>query len=458
MKRHPIAILLGLAVVLATQGAARGGTAGRVDPQSLRTPLDTPEGPAFVRHNGDRFNNRPLYCNQTSAIVVAGDRPFVRFGNGSVLDGTFMAALLRGNQARWLHDWSDITAKYRPNRMQWILKDGRFGATIVTLDAVPKCKRVVVELTCQEPLPQYPAVAMETCVGEKLDLSAKDAQTIEPALPPTDAGYHWVESLVQAGDAPQRRVFKVRVLDPKAEAARAGQVLDKAPADARWRCLDLSRLCNGDIRTIFQQQYLSPRPETCSLRLATDGYSTWQMMLGSKHKTPVIDLAHVPSLLESASRLRTPQGVPFAWTGGNRNIALTSMWDNWPRQVVVPVSGKAEVIWLLVCGFTNPMQGRIANAELRMKYADGVVEKLELVPPLNFWSLCPFGGSDYDYRCDGFCLPKVPPATVQLGNNCRAILLNRRLRPNAALESVTLETLSQGVIIGLLGASLMNPK
>ena len=56
------------------------------------------------------------------------------------------------------------------------------------------------------------------------------------------------------------------------------------------------------------------------------------------------------------------------------------------------------------------MQGRIANAELRMKYADGVVEKLELVPPLNFWSLCPFGGADYDYKRDGFCLPKVPPA------------------------------------------------
>ena len=37
-------------------------------------------------------------------------------------------------------------------------------------------------------------------------------------------------------------------------------------------------------------------------------------------------------------------------------------------------------------------------------------EKLELVPPLNFWSLCPFGGADYDYQHDAFCLPKVPPA------------------------------------------------
>jgi hypothetical protein len=162
--------------------------------------------------------------------------------------------------------------------------------------------------------------------------------------------------------------------------------------------------------------------------------------------------------LDSAKRLRTLQGVPFAWAGGERNIAFTSMWDNWPRQVAVPVNRKAEAIWLLLCGFTNPMQGRIVNAEVRLKYADGVVGKLELVPPLNFWSLCPFGGADYDYKHDAYCLPKVPPETVRLGSNCRAILLNQRLRPGVALESVTLETLSQEVIIGLMGVSIMNPK
>ena len=48
-----------------------------------------------------------------------------------------MAALARGDKAKWLHDWSDITSKYRPDRMQWILKDAAFGATVLTLDAVP---------------------------------------------------------------------------------------------------------------------------------------------------------------------------------------------------------------------------------------------------------------------------------------------------------------------------------
>ncbi len=38
------------------------------------------------------------------------------------------------------------------------------------------------------------------------------------------------------------------------------------------------------------------------------------------------------------------------------------------------------------------------------------------------------------------------------------MLLNRRLRPDAALASITLETLSQEVIVGVMGASLMNPR
>jgi hypothetical protein len=293
--------------------------------------------------------------------------------------------------------------------------------------------------------------------GDELKLPLPEAQPVEPSPIPLTSRYQLLQALVQTGETRQRRLFKVTMNDPAGEAAEAARVFDKVPEEAKWESVDMSPQFNGDIRTIFQQQYLSPRPATCSLRLATDGYSTWQEMLDAKHKAPVIDLAGVPKLLDATQRLCTTQGVPFAFAKDGNNIAFTSLWDNWPRQITVPVNKKAEGLWLLVCGFTNPMQGRIANAELRLSYADGVVERLELVPPFNFWSLCPFGRVDYDYARDGFALPKFPPQTVQLGANCRAIVLNQRLRPGVALASVTLETLSQEVIIGLLGASLLNP-
>ena len=182
------------------------------------------------------------------------------------------------------------------------------------------------------------------------------------------------------------------------------------------------------------------------------------MMLDKKNLPLEITLDNVPQLLAHTNLLMNTQNVRIYWRGGETNIAFTSKWDNWPRAVTVPVNQAGGAIWFLVCGSSNPMQVRIANAELRMKYADGVVETLALVPPFNFWSLCPMNGCDYDYTRDAFCLPKIPPATVQLGDNCRAMLLNWRLRPGVKLESVTLETLSQEVVIGLMGVTVMSDK
>ncbi len=210
------------------------------------------------------------------------------------------------------------------------------------------------------------------------------------------------------------------------------------------------------MRAIFKQQYLSPRPKTCSVRLGVDGYSAWCFAWWGT-PVPAIDLSNLQKLLDNQGRIRTPQNVPFAQFAEAKNIAFTSLWENWPHSVSVPVGKQAEAVWLLVCGSTNPMQTRIANAEVRFRYADGQVEKLELVPPLNFWTLCHFGGVDYDYKSDAFCLPKEPPPTVQLGTNCRAMVLSWKLRPGVKLVDLTLETLSQEVVIGLMGVSLLNP-
>jgi hypothetical protein len=44
---------------------------------------------------------------------------------------------------------------------------------------------------------------------------------------------------------------------------------------------------------------------------------------------------------------------------------------------------------------------------------------------------------------------------VQLGRNCRAVVLPWRLRPGVALKSVTLETQSEEVVVGLMGITMM---
>lgn len=231
-------------------------------------------------------------------------------------------------------------------------------------------------------------------------------------------------------------------------------LLTEVPKNAAWVPVDLSPVLNGDIRAIYQQTYASPRPSTCSVRLGSDGYSPWCFYYWGK-RPPAITLDRVADLLEGPDRLVTPRGVPFLWPEGPNNIAFTSRWDNWPTEVAVPVNAAGRAAWFLVCGSTNPMQTRIANAVVRMRYADGAIDSLELVPPLNFWTLCPLGGTDYDYERDGFCLPETPPMTVQLGENCRAILLGYPLREGKQLAEVGLETLSEEVVVGLMGLSIM---
>jgi len=217
--------------------------------------------------------------------------------------------------------------------------------------------------------------------------------------------------------------------------------------------VDLAPHLNGDIRTIFQQRYLSPRPATCSVRVGVDGYSAWTFPYWGL-RPPAIDLSRVPSLLDAHGRIATPAGAPFAAWAGDRNVIFTSRWDNWPTEATVPVNRAARAVWLLVTGSTFPMQTRIANAEFRFHYADGAVERLELVPPHNFWMLSSWGGCDYDLAHDAFCFPEGAPPQVQLGRDCRAMVLSWTLRPGAVLERVTLATLSEEVVIGLMGLSL----
>ena len=357
--------------------------------------------------------------------------------------------------------------------VRWRAEAG-FGCTWVCL-RTQKSDSAEVAIEISNRVPQGVAVKLAGKVGDKIHLASPHGRIVRwhdfhDALAGARAessvvrgrlaqrpGHHIVLAEVQVGELPQRQVFKLHVTDPEGEAKQAARTPREAPKDASWTCLDLAPQYNGNIKTIFKQQYLSPRPTTCSVRLGVDGFSAWTFAFWGD-VPPEIDLSNVEQLIDDQGYIHTPQNVSFRRFDKDKNIAFTSLWDNWPRSVTVPVNQEAEAAWLLLCGSTFPMQTQIANAEVRFRYADGQVEKLELVPPLNFWTLCPWGGKDYDYRLDSFCLPKPPPPSVRLGRNCRAMVLSWKLRPDVALKDLTLETLSQDVVIGLMGVSLMNAK
>ena len=124
--------------------AASPGYAGRqngIDLPSLVTPNYTAEGDAFVGHNGDLYCNRPLYCNHIYAIALGGDKPYAVLGSADSVLGNLMFGLIRGGKGTWFQNASDITSKYRPGRMEWIVKDASWGTTIIHVEEVPSAAR-----------------------------------------------------------------------------------------------------------------------------------------------------------------------------------------------------------------------------------------------------------------------------------------------------------------------------
>jgi len=55
----------------------------------------TVENGSICGLNTGRYNNRPLYINNTNAFILTGDQPIARLAKDQYLYGTFMAGIQR---------------------------------------------------------------------------------------------------------------------------------------------------------------------------------------------------------------------------------------------------------------------------------------------------------------------------------------------------------------------------
>ena len=234
----------------------------------------------------------------------------------------------------------------------------------------------------------------------------------------------------------------------------------------------LSSYYNASVTDIFEQEYLSPRPQTTTLQIPTQGIGEWC----HPTLTAVINDSVFRSFITREQV--TIAGVPFQSPREGRNIVFTSLWDNYPDSIVIPLKGKAESAYLLMAGSTNHMQSRIDNALLIATYTDHTTDTLHLRNPDNW---CPI---EQDYYVDGkaFYTTEPRPFRVCLGQATsdgqlmvsrdlgktlgirevygRAIpgggaqLLRMPLNPRKRLRSLTLRTLSNDIVVGLMGLTL----
>lgn len=236
---------------------------------------------------------------------------------------------------------------------------------------------------------------------------------------------------------------------------------------ATLETVSLAPYFNDKVQDIFAPgKYQSPRSPHVSLSLPAQGIGAWA---GHVNATAEIDDSGLRAVAAAnGGLLRMPNGVPFATPAGGqaRNIVFTSQWDNYPKSVEIPLAGKARQAWLLMAGSTNFMQSRIDNGEVLVHYADGTTARLALHNPVNWWPI------EQDYFIDDyqFSRPQPVPPRVDLKTGAvrlqssggvvpggAATALAIALDPKKPLRSLTLRTLSNDSVIGLMSVTLERP-
>jgi hypothetical protein len=241
-----------------------------------------------------------------------------------------------------------------------------------------------------------------------------------------------------------------------------------------WETLDLSAILNDKVTQIFKNAYRSPRSPYCSLAIPTQGIGSWirNDPVKSLHASANIDDTGLRAAADkNGGRFLLPQGIPFltAGVGGVNNIAFASQWDNYPREVAVPLTGKASHIYLLMAGSTNSMQSRFDNGEVLVTYADGSVSRLPLENPTTWWPI------DQDYLIDDFAFRRSEPIPLRVDLKTGAVrvldinrfkgqghavdggaatVLDLALNPAKPLKTLTVRALANEVVIGLMSATL----
>jgi hypothetical protein len=233
------------------------------------------------------------------------------------------------------------------------------------------------------------------------------------------------------------------------------------------RTIDLSGVFNDKVTQIFRNKYLSPRPTAGpTLQLPWQGIGDWPNALAKAD----IDDSGLRKLAGSNNEIVLPQGIKFKTPGeaGKQNILFTSQWDNYPVEKEVPLSGTAGHAYFLMAGSTNHMQSQFDNGKIVITYTDGSSSTLVLRNPETWWPI------QEDYYTDDFAFKLKSPRPVRIHlktgviisgtaqasrsnhqtiDGGAATVLDLALDSKKTLKSLTLKTLANDVVIGLMGVT-----
>ena len=438
------------------------------------------QGGAIVIRNGTHFNNRPLYCNHMPVFTLAGDRPLLMFAGGHYINGSLMLALVRGDQGLWLQEAACVVARYQGGGMEWEVTDARFGETLVRLQALPLAEspgfaarvavenakpgdRIVWAYGGARHLPDnqrnaswaldalgHPEIlkqgfAPEHCQGNQVRLDGEWFALQPPAYEPeaklpmqTVVGRCSSATGLGVGDAAEWRDF-ARFVSSKAQERPIvfGSIdLDDEP-EAYWAVQSFAGEKAGDTGALTSPAAAfaagSRRLEEVSRQVVVNTPDARLNALVSASCITMDAVWYPPMFAHGAMQWnssllgwRTLFGaVCYGWHDRVKTQAGACI----SRQIRESTNITAKA---------DPETGLSTQAADSRMFGKGYVDAYH---PHHYDMQSQF----FDQVLHGWRYTADPE-------------LENLLRPDKSLESVTLETLSPEVVVGLMGVTLMNPR
>lgn len=366
---------------------------------------------------------------------------------------------------------------------KWKFVEAASGRPVIAVEA-PASEKLVIEIQWDGSALQTPVVTPSVfSVGQQFALSSLSGTAFgrlyDPQSVLSEPFVHANRLSGKIAGRPGHRTFFLQVkqgqmqwwqpvdIEIKQEVSPVVTLPFAQVDSAACEPVGMNGVFNASVTDIYRNEYLSPRSPYTTLQLPKQGIGEWC----HPKLTADIDDSGLRARVRNGL-FDTGLGVSFRMPAHGHNIAFTSLWDNYPDSLTVPLGGKASHAYLLMAGSTNHMQCHIANGVVRVHYKDGTSDVLELVNPDNW---CPI---EQDFFVDGvaFCVPSPRPYRLHLKSGLvsddlgkdlgitgvygRAIdggagvLLDMPLNPQKELSHLSLETLSNDVVIGLMGVTL----
>ena len=226
-------------------------------------------------------------------------------------------------------------------------------------------------------------------------------------------------------------------------------------SELQARTMDLSEFQNQRLADLHENTY-TPRIEPFywakygSFNAPIDGLRTVQANGRIWWETRRRAIRPDTSILTAGNgRIVASDEIPFAVPAAGDDAVFTSMYENFPERVEIPVNQRARKLAVLVAASIPISQSRMDNGRIRVNLNDGTHRDLVLRNPdtIDDWL---GSGLGQPYAQSGEVVP--------LGKDTHARLHEVDLGADHMIKSVELETFTNETMIGLLGITLMQSK